>query len=129
MLVVPGIRVYRLAAGDPEEAGAWGLSSLTCLFVAFMPRSALINSARDNHQLRRSGVPGTAEILSVDEHSVAAVLRILADGLEALVADAVFSGGHVRAGARVDVVVDPSDRLFVVTSSTRRTPRGGPRHR
>jgi hypothetical protein len=93
--------------------------------------SGLISSSRDNRRPRASGAPGTAEVLSVDsrEDSVAAVLRIQADGLEAFEADAVFSGGHVRVGAQVDVVVDPSDRLFAVTSSTRRTPRGRPRHR
>jgi hypothetical protein len=117
VLVVPGILVYHLATGDLEEAGAWGISSLTCLFVAFMLGSALINSSRDNRQLRASGVPGTAEVLSIDsrEDGVAAVLRIQADGLEVFEADAVFSGGQVRVGAQVDVVVDPSDRLFTVT--------------
>jgi hypothetical protein len=77
----------------------------------------LINSSRDNRQLRASGVPGIPEVLSIDsrEDGVAAVLRIQADGLEGFEADAVFSGGHVRVGAQVDVVVDPSDRLFAVT--------------
>ncbi|MEV0951696.1 hypothetical protein [Promicromonospora sp. NPDC050249] len=115
-LVVPGILVYHLVTGDPEEAGAWGFGSLTCLFIAFMLGSGLINSSRDNRQLRASGVPGTAKVLSVEprEDSVAAVLRIQVDGLEVFEADAVFSWGNVRVGAQVDVVVDPSDRLFAV---------------
>ncbi|MFI2486518.1 hypothetical protein ACH47X_06380 [Promicromonospora kroppenstedtii] len=116
VLVVPGILVYHLVTGDPQEAGAWGLGSLTCLFIAFMLTSGLINSSRDNRRLRASGIPGTAKILSVEsrEDSIAAVLLIQADGLETFEADAVFSWGRVRVGAQVDVVIDPSDRLFAV---------------
>lgn len=116
VLVVPGILVYHLVTGDPQEAGAWGLGSLTCLFIAFMLISGLINSSRDNRRLRASGIPGTAKILSVEsrEDSIAAVLLIQADGLETFEADAVFSWGRVRVGAQVDVVIDPSDRLFAV---------------
>lgn len=115
MLVIPGILVYHLVTGDPEEAGVWGLSSLTSIFISLVLGSALRSSTRDNRQLRASGIPGTAEVLSVRslEDGASAVLRIHADGLEPFEADAFFTGGAgLRVGTAVDVVVDPPDRLF-----------------
>ncbi|MFB2597437.1 hypothetical protein ACEXQE_06570 [Herbiconiux sp. P17] len=115
-LVVPAIFLFHLLTGNAEEAGAWAAGSIVCVLVALLLFAGLRSSARDTRQLRAKGVPGTAAVLSVEpqEDGYSAVLRIRVDGLEPFESRAHFGWGRMSVGETVDVLVDPSDRLFTI---------------
>ncbi|KRC60875.1 hypothetical protein ASE14_07885 [Agromyces sp. Root81] len=115
-LVVPAIFVVHLVTGNPEEAGAWVLGSIVCVLVALLLMAGMHSSSRDTRQLRAKGVPGTARVLSVEplEDGYAVILRIYVDGLEPFETRARRGWGRMKVGETVEVLVDPSDRLFTI---------------
>ncbi|MCS5718819.1 hypothetical protein N1027_11805 [Herbiconiux sp. CPCC 205763] len=116
LLVVPAICLFHLLTGNAEAAGDWAAGSIVCVLVALLLLAGLRSSARDTRQLRARGVPGTAAVISVrpEEDGYSAVLRIRVDGLEPFESRARSPWGQMSVGDTVEVLVDPSDRLFTI---------------
>ncbi|WP_435742556.1 hypothetical protein [Microbacterium sp. PMB16] len=117
LLVAPAMFVFHLVSGNAEDADSWAPGAIICVLVALLLFAGVRSSIRDTRQLRANGVRGTAIVLSVEteDDGYSVILRIRVDGLDPFEAR-VRSGGWSRmdVGETVEVVVDPSDRLFTV---------------
>ncbi|MDP3951973.1 hypothetical protein [Microbacterium sp.] len=115
-LFAPAIFAFHVWAGNAKEAENWAPGSIICVLVALLLLAGMRSSARDTRQLRAMGVPGTATVLSVEplEDGFSIILRIFVEDLEPFEARAHSGWNRAKVGETVEVLVDPSDRLFTI---------------